>query len=248
MVEKIWERYFQGQKTQDRDELIVHYLYLVKYVVGRVGANFPSHVKLDDLYSSGVEGLIRAVERYDANRKAKFESYANLLIRGSIIDELRRLDWIPRSVHLKNNKLSLAQSELQLKLGREPTDEELAGHLEITIHELEELMSIVKPVILMPLNADNDQMGEENSPLSERIADEKAKTGGEIAEENESIAFLERALEALSQQERKVLTLYYYEELMLKEIGKKLGVSESRVSQIHTQALLKLKTQLHNRI
>lgn len=244
MIEKIWERYFKGQSTQDRDELIVHYLYLVKYVVGRVGATFPAHVQLDDLYSSGVEGLIRAIERYDVTKKAKFESYASLVIRGAIIDELRRLDWIPRSIHLKSNRLVSAQEELQLQMGRDPTEEELAQHLGITEEELDEMTALVKPVVLLSLNAENPHLGEESTSLSERIADEKVKTGIEVAEENESLSILERAITHLSQQEKKVLTLYYYEEMMLKDIGKKLGVSESRISQIHTQALSKLRSQL----
>src|SRR5262245_57340406 len=125
MVEKVWENYLADKKSEDRDTLIVHYLFLVKFVVSRVTAHFPAHVKIDDLYSSGVEGLIKAVERFDATREAKFESYATLLIRGSIIDELRRLDWIPRSIHQKAHQLADAQSALEQKLGREATHAEL---------------------------------------------------------------------------------------------------------------------------
>ncbi|MCC5832751.1 MAG: FliA/WhiG family RNA polymerase sigma factor [Chlamydiales bacterium] len=242
-VKDLWRRYQETGKTEYRDELIVQYLYLVKYVVGRLGAGLPPQVKLDDLYSSGVTGLIKAIEKYDTSRNSKFESYAILLIKGAIIDEMRELDWIPRSVHQKANKIASVQQKLQQELGRDPTDEELSSHMGLNANELGELLNRVRPAILISLNREmiND---EEKAPLAERIADAKAETSFEIAERNECATILAEAIDTLPEQEKKVLTLYYYEELMLKEIGKIMGLSESRISQIHTKALLKMRSRL----
>lgn len=245
-LEDLWKRYHQTGKTELRDELIVQYLYLVKFVVGRLGANLPAHVKLDDLYSSGVTGLIRAVEKFDPTKNSKFESYAILLVKGAIIDELRELDWIPRSIHQKANKIASAQEMLQQKLGRDPTDSELSQHLGISEEEFGELLHRVRPAILIPLNGEACNNDEEYMPISERIPDVKAETSFEIADRNECSSILEEAVAKLPDQERQVLILYYYEGLMLKEIGRVMHISESRVSQIHTKALLKLRGRLQS--
>jgi RNA polymerase sigma factor FliA len=243
-LKDLWERYFATGKIELRDELIVASLFLVKYVVGRIGSVLPNHVKMDDLYSSGVTGLMRAVEKFDPSKNSKFESYAILLIKGAIIDELRELDWIPRSIHQKAHLISSAQEALQQKLGRDPTDQELSDHLGMTPEELSELLLRVRPAILIPLNGEVSHNDEENAPISERIADAKAETSYEVAYRNECASLLENAIADLPEQEQRVLILYYYEELMLKEIGKIMGISESRVSQIHTKALLKLRGRL----
>lgn len=240
----LWRRYFLTKKSELRDELIVQYLSLVKFVVGRVSSQLPGHVKLDDLYSSGVTGLIKAVEKFDPTKNNKFETYAILLIKGAIIDELRRLDWIPRSVHQKANQIAEATTKLQQKLGRDPTDAEVAAQLGITEESFGELLERVRPAILIPLNSDDFSQDDESMSISEKIADVKAETSFEIAYRNEFNSLLERAISDLPEQERKVLILYYYEELMLKEIGKIIGVSESRVSQIHTKAIIKLRSKL----
>jgi RNA polymerase sigma factor FliA len=242
----LWTRYLATGDTAYRDELIVKNLFLVKYVVGRIGNILPPHVKLDDLYSSGVTGLVRAVEKFDPSKNSKFESYAILRIKGAIIDELRELDWIPRSIHQKANLISSAQETLQQKLGRDPTDQELSAYLDVTEDELAELLLRVRPAILISLNEKGSHNDDDNAPISERIADVKAETSYEVAERNECALFLENAIADLPEQERKVLILYYYEELMLKEIGKIMGISESRVSQIHTKALLKLRGRLQS--
>lgn len=243
-LSKLWEKYHQSGKIEYRDELIVHYLHLVKFVVGRLGSVYPSYIKLDDLYSSGTTGLIRAVEKFDPTKNSKFESYAILLIKGAIIDELRELDWIPRSVHQKANQISAAQETLQQKLGRTPTDKELSHYLGVSDEEFDDILLRIRPAILIPLNGEVTNNDEEITPLSEKIPDAKAPTSFEVAEKNEYCSLLESAISDLPEQERKVLILYYYEELMLKEIGQILGVSESRVSQIHTKALLKLRGRL----
>lgn len=240
----LWKRYHESAEVAIRDELIVQYLFLVKFVVGRVAAGLPAHIKLDDLYSSGVTGLIKAVEKYDPTMNNKFETYAILLVRGAIIDELRQLDWIPRSIHQKANQIAIAQQTLQQQLGRDPTDGELSSHLGISEDELNELLDKVRPAVFVPLNAEFSMQEEDGASMSERIADARAKTSFEVADRKEFQGILEKAIASLPEQERRVLTLYYYEELMLKEIGKIMGVSESRVSQIHTKALLKLRGHL----
>jgi RNA polymerase sigma factor for flagellar operon FliA len=246
-LDGLWRRYWRGGKTEHRDELIVQYLYLVKFVVGRLGASLPAHVKLDDLYSSGVTGLIRAIEKFDPTKNSKFESYAILLVKGAIIDELRELDWIPRSVHQKANKIASATAALQQTLGRDPTDAELSKYLGLSEEELGELLLRVRPAILIPLNGEAyNNNDEEFTPMSERIPDVKAETSYDIADRNEFSSIVEQAVRNLPEQERQVLRLYYYEGLMLKEIGQIMQVSESRVSQIHTKALLKLRGRLQS--
>ncbi|MBS0624228.1 MAG: FliA/WhiG family RNA polymerase sigma factor [Verrucomicrobia bacterium] len=246
-LEGLWKKY-QGTLCEEcRDALIVHYLYLVKFVVGRMGASYPSHIKMEDLYSSGVTGLIRAVEKYEPQRMTKFEGYAMLLIKGAIIDELRDLDWVPRSVHQKANTISVAQLKLQQELGRDPTDEELALALGISQEELQDLLERVRPAILVPLNSDPIHADDdEGLPICERIADQNAQTGFAIADRNEFCRLLQKEIASLPEREQKVLMLYYYEGFMLKEIGETLGITESRVSQIHTKALLKLRGRLQN--
>jgi len=238
-----WIKYKETRAIEYRDELIVQYLFLVKYVVNKLGNVLPGYVKLDDLYSSGVTGLIKAVEKFDPSRNSKFESYAILLIKGAIIDELRELDWIPRSIHQKANQIASAQEKLQQQLGREPTDEELAAHLGISETDLAEWLDRVRPAILIPLNGFVFH-DEEKASLVEKIADTKAETSLKIADRNECASLLSQAISELPEQERRVLMLYYYEEMVLKDIGKLLGVSESRVSQIHTKAILKLRSRL----
>ncbi len=242
-LETLWKEWKESSDISVRDELIVHYLYLVKWVVARLVADLPGHIKLDDLYSSGVTGLIRAVEKYDPEKKSKFESYGILLIKGAIIDELRKLDWIPRSIHQKANWISTGQVHLQQKLGRDPTDEELSLHLGISKEEFSEVLAKIRPIVLVPLNA-LLQDDEEGTSLAERIPDKNCLTSSDIAHKKECANLLEKAMDTLLEQEKKVLLLYYYDELMLKEIGKVLGVSESRVSQIHTKAILKLRGHL----
>lgn len=243
-VEALWDSFLKTGKSEYRDELIVRNLFLVKYVVGRIGNLLPTHIKLEDLYSSGVTGLVKAVEKYDPGKNSKFESYAILLIKGAIIDELRELDWIPRSIHQKANLIAAAQETLRQKLGRDPSDEELASHLGLNEEELGELLLRVRPAILISLNGEVSNDDESHAPIAELIADARAETSYEVANRNECAALIAQAISDLPEQEKKVLMHYYYDELMLKEIGKIMGISESRVSQIHTKALLKLRSRL----
>lgn len=240
----IWKSYKATNSLEDRDRLITNYLYLVKCVVKQVSTNFPKHVSFDDLYSPGVIGLIKAVEKYDPTMKNKFETYATFLIRGAILDELRELDWIPRSVYKKSNIVVQAQKELSETLRRDPTDRELANHLKISLDDLETLLSDIAPAILIPLNVAIDPDEENQTSIADKISDDKLRCSSEIADINEFKKLLEEAVVALPEQEKMVLVLYYYENMMLKEIGQIIGLSESRVSQIHSKAIMRLKKRL----
>jgi RNA polymerase sigma factor for flagellar operon FliA len=238
-----WEEFLKSRSLDAREHLITGYLHLVKYVVGRMAATLPPHVKTEDMFSTGVIGLVKAIEKYNPERKNKFETYAILLIKGAIIDEMRSLDWVPRSVYQKANLISAAQAQLQQDLGREPTDAEVAHELDLSVREYDALVERVRPAVMMPLNASVDEEGE-SATLAEKIPDQGARTSFENADQNEFRKKLEEAVLALPEQERTVLVLYYYENMMLKEIGQVLGVSESRVSQIHTKAVLRLRGRL----
>lgn len=243
-TEELWLRYHTYKRDEDHEELIVTYLYVVKLVVGRLAPHLPNFVKLDDLYSSGVIGLMKAVERFDPSRECKFQSYAMVVVKGAIIDELRKLDWIPRSVHQKAQWMAKEELKLAQKLGRDPNDEELAIYLGMTNEAYADLLTEIRPCVLVSLNSDSSSDDEEGITLSDRIADVRAQTSFEAADRREFHSFLEKALSDLPTQERQVLTHYYFDEMTLKQIGTALGVSESRISQIHTKALLKLKTRL----
>lgn len=242
---KVWEEFTTNRTKSARDELICQYLHLVKYVVGRLSATLPPHVKAEDMYSTGVIGLVRAIEKYDPSKRNKFETYAILLIKGAIIDEMRSLDWIPRSVHQKANLIAKAKADLQQALGREPTDKEVATRLELSMDDYEALTERVRPVVLLPLNASTDEEGD-SIALAEKIPDPRAQNSYEAADQNEFRKLLEKAVLEMPEQERTVLVLYYYENMMLKEIGQVMGVSESRVSQIHTKALTRMRGRLGN--
>jgi RNA polymerase sigma factor FliA len=242
-LKKMWLQYKSTDDPGLRDEIIEHYLHLVKYVVNRLIISFPAHIKSQDLYSTGIIGLIRAVEKYDPEYKNKFETYAVLLIKGAIIDEMRSQDWVPRSVHQKSNMVSRAMGYLQQKLGREPTVNELSKYLDISKEELDTLLAKIKPIVMLSLNAEKHEESD-SIPLIERIPDNNVQSSYDIADRNEFRKQLEKSVLDLPEQERIVLVLYYYEGLMLKEIGSVMGVSESRVSQIHAKALARLKKRL----
>jgi RNA polymerase sigma factor for flagellar operon FliA len=239
----VWDLYRKEPERKLRDKLITNYLRLVKYVLGRMAVTLPSHVRVEDMYSTGIMGLIKAIEKYETGKNAKFETYAILLIRGAIIDEMRSLDWVPRSVHQKANMISQAENSLRQKMGREPSDAETAKYLKMDLKDFEILVERVRPAVFIPLNEPSREDSDQVS-LAEKIPDHKMKTSYEAADYNEFRKLLEKAVMELPEQERTVLVLYYYENLMLKEIGKVIGVSESRVSQIHTKAVIRLRGRL----
>ncbi|AGW37910.1 FliA/WhiG family RNA polymerase sigma factor [Chlamydia pecorum] len=244
-LSELWNLYWETQDIQYRDSLIESYLHLVKSAVHRLIVGMPPHIKTQDLYASGVEGLVRAVERYNPER-SRFEGFAIFLIKAAIIDDLRKQDWVPRSVYQKANKLTEAMDTLRQSLGKEPTDLELCEYLNISLHELSQWFASSRPALIISLNTDwpSHSCEGEGIALEERIPDERAETGYDVVDKKEFCSFLALAIQGLEEKERQVMALYYYEGLVLKEIGKILGVSESRISQIHSKALVKLRIAL----
>ena len=247
-IEDLWRQFKENCDVKTKDMLILHYLPLVKYIAGRMAINMPSHIDSDDLISSGVIGLVKAIERYDLNCGTLFETYATTRIKGAILDELRSLDWVPRSVRGRARILEKVYATLEEKLGRPATDEEVAQYLEITEEELAEWIKYATPTPIVSLNTILNT-GDDDKPLQviDTLEDSKNKSPLSVSEQKELQGFLAECINDLNTQEKMVVILYYYEGLMLKEIGEILGVSESRVSQVHTKAMLRLKGKLSHR-
>ena len=241
----LWHKYRQSHDKAVRDRLIVAYAPLVKYVAGRLGAGLPAHVDDADLVSYGLLGLISAIERYDPDRDTKFETYAVVRIRGAIIDELRALDWVPRSVRARSREIEHAITELERKLGRAPDDTEIATQVGISESELDESLSEISRSSIAALDELWAQGGEgDQVSLLETLEDPSGPRPVDSLTEAETRAAVASAIARLPEREKIVVTLYYYEELTLREIGEVLGVTESRVSQLHTKAILRLKSRL----
>jgi RNA polymerase sigma factor FliA len=244
-TQSLWLELRRTNDKSIRDQLILTYAPLVKYVAGRLGSGLPAHVDEGDLVSYGLLGLIGAIERYDPGRDIKFETYAIARIKGAIIDELRALDWVPRSVRSRAREIERAIGELESKLGVAPTDEQIAAKLGITVQELEDSLtdisrsSIAALDELWSVSGDGDQVS-----LLDTIEDTNGPRPAEALDAAEMREALADAIARLPEREKLVVTLYYYEELTLREIGEVLGVTESRVSQLHTKAVLRLKARL----
>ena len=243
-AESLWARYTENPTRELRDELIVHYSPLVKYVGSRVAAGLPQNVEQADLVSYGIFGLIDAIDKFDPVRGYKFETYAISRIKGAMLDELRSMDWVPRSVRTKAKRIEQANTKLEAKLGRAPTDEELAKALDITSDELETMLTKISFVGVVAL----DEMlsgGErgDSMTLGDTIPDRGAGPVGSF-EIEEMRQLLAESINSMTEREKIVLTLYYYEGLTLADIGNVLGVTESRVCQIHTKSVLRLRSRL----
>ena len=244
-LDGLWNRYKHGGDTTARDQLILNYSPLVKYVAGRLSANLPDSVEIADLVSYGIFGLIDAIEKFDLGRGLKFETYAISRIRGAIIDELRSLDWVPRSVRSRAKEVEQAYFVLENSLRRSPSDEEVAAHLGISVQEYGEVLS--KLSYTSVASFEELLLGDEHDDGSGgvgAIKDDRAETPDALYEHKEIREILARAIEGLPERELTVILLYYYEELTLKEIGEVLGVTESRVSQMHTKAVLRLRAKV----
>lgn len=241
-IEKLWEKYSTTKDKQIKDQLIVNYIPLVKYVAGKVSIQVGQYVEFDDLVSSGIFGLIDAIDKYDYRAGNKFETYATLRIRGSMIDAIRKLDWIPRSIRQKNKKIEIAYRKLEQELNREPTDEELARELEISVKELEEEMRKANVSALVSLDEERGDDG--HSTLYDASSNNLDATPEDEYSKKELKEMLVEALDTLNEKEKIVISLYYFDDLTLKEIAKVLEVTDSRVSQIHSKALFKLQNKL----
>ncbi len=242
----LWLEYRRTHDKALRDRLVVNYAPLVKYVAGRLGSGLPAHVEEADLVSYGLLGLMSAIDRYDPERDIKFETYAIARIRGSIIDELRTLDWVPRSVRSRAREIERSIRALEGSLGRAPTDEEIAEKVGITPQELEESLVDISRTSIAALDELWSTSGEgDQVSLLDTLEDPESIRPAEALDETEMREALAEAISRLPEREKLVVTLYYYEELTLREIGEVLGVTESRVSQLHTKAILRLRSRLH---
>jgi RNA polymerase sigma factor for flagellar operon FliA len=242
----LWRRYKDDGDDGARERLVVAYSPMVKFVAGRLGAGLPSHVEDADLISYGLVGLIGAIERFEPERGIKFETFAMTRIRGAIIDELRSLDWVPRSVRSRAREIETAQAKLEHELQRAPTEAELASKLNLTEEELQSaLLEIANSSVyaLDELWTVSDSSGDQVS-LLDTIADDSAADPQEALASTEVKDLLTEAIGGLPEREQLVVALYYYENLTLREIGEVLGVTESRVSQLHTKAVMRLKSSL----
>ena len=239
--EKLWEEYQKNKTPQLREQIILEYAPLVKLVAGRLSMYLGYNVEYEDLVSYGIFGLIDAIDKFDYNKAVKFETYASLRIRGAILDQIRKMDWIPRTIRQRQKQIDAVMRQIESEKGRAATDEEIAIGLGITNEEYLEWQSKMKITNVVSLNEYLEQGSEvPNSSTASRhfIMPEDA------VEQDELKAMLIEALQLLTERERRVVELYYYEELTLKEISHVLEVTESRVSQLHTRALQKMKTKM----
>jgi RNA polymerase sigma factor for flagellar operon FliA len=242
----LWRRYKEEGDAGARERLVVAYSPMVKFVAGRLGAGLPSHVDDADLISYGLMGLIGAIERFEPERGIKFETFAMTRIRGAIIDELRSLDWVPRSVRSRAREIEAAQAKLEHELQRAPSAAEHAARLDISEEELQtSLLEIANSSVyaLDELWTVSDSSGDSVS-LLDTISDPRAEDPQESLASSEVKDRLTEAISSLPEREQLVVALYYYENLTLREIGEVLGVTESRVSQLHTKAVMRLKSGL----
>jgi RNA polymerase sigma factor for flagellar operon FliA len=245
-LRELWRRYHMTGDDRAKEALVLAYAPLVKYVAGRLGSGLPAHVEEADLISYGLSGLTAAVERYDPVREIKFETFAIPRVRGAILDELRALDWVPRTVRARARQLERANVRLEGRLLRAPSDEELAAELGITVDELHDVLLEISRSTIVALDelwSSQDGGGDQVS-LLETVADLEAPDPQAVIDTLERHHQISEAILALPERERLVIALYYYEELTLREIGEVLGVTESRVSQMHAKAALRLRSKL----
>lgn len=245
-LRRLWEDFKATGDAALRERLILHYSPLVKYVAGRVGVGLPPNIEQADLVSYGIFGLIDAIEKFDLERAIKFETYAINRIRGAIIDELRSIDWIPRSVRFKAREVEKAYQSLEATLQRTPTEAEVAEQMGIRIEELHSIFSQVSFVNVVALDELLHAGGErgDKMTLGDTLEDPKAPDPINLFEGEETKYILAKAINMLPEREKIVVTLYYYEGLTLAEIGQVLGVTESRICQMHTKAVLQLRAKL----
>lgn len=238
---KLWAR-LKGQADQDaRNELVLHHMRTVKYIAGRIAIHVPSHVELGDLISWGTLGLLDAVDKFDPSQEIKFSTYASIRIRGSIIDQIRTLDWAPRSLRSMARQVGTARDSLRHALGREPNSDEIASQLGIAAEKVEDTLNSMQVAQMLSLD---DYLPSEDSAETRKldvVSDAQGTSPQRAAEANERQEELVKGILQLPDQQQKVLNLYYYEELTLKEIGLVLGVSESRICQVHSAAMKRLR-------
>lgn len=244
---KLWQEYKKTKNPEIRDRMARQYAPLVKYVAGKIAMGMPQNVEFDDLVGYGVFGLFDAIEKFDPDKHTKFKTYAVTRIRGAIFDELRAIDWVPRSVRQKSREIEDTINTLEAGLGRAASDSEIAKEMGMTEKEFEKVMLRVSGTSILSLN-DVWYTGDENESVSiiDSIESSDSFKPDTIVEREEVKRVIIQCIQELPEKEKTVLVLYYYEDLTLKEIGKVLEVTESRVSQLHTKAIMRLRAKLTN--
>lgn len=245
--EELWTKYRKTNDSKIREYFIVKYAPLTKYVASKISAGMPSNIEFDDLVGYGVFGLLDAIDKYDPEKKVQFNTYAVNRIRGAIFDELRALDWVPRSVRQKSRHIEETIASLEAKLGRAATNEEIASSLGMSTEEYNDLLLKVSSASIVSLTSKRfSGDSSDTSSIGDTIEAPSSLNPDVIIEREETIRIIREYVNELPEREKKVLIMYYTEEMTLKEIGRVLDVTESRVSQIHTSGLLKLKAKLSN--
>lgn len=239
--EKLWESYQKTPTAEIREQIIIEYAPLVRLVAGRLNMYLGYNVEYEDLVSYGIFGLIDAIDKFDTGKDVKFETYASLRIRGAILDQIRKMDWIPRTVRQKQKRIDEAIKNVEMKTGKTASDEEIARELGVSDDEYINWQSQLKVTNVVSLNEFVDQGTE---PVMDARSNSHFAQPEDVVADTELKQMLVQSLEILTEKEKKVILLYYYEELTLKEISRVLEVSESRVSQLHTKALVKMKKKL----
>jgi RNA polymerase sigma factor for flagellar operon FliA len=242
-TEKLWKEYQKKPTAELREQLIIAYSQLVKLVAGRLSMYLGHNVEYEDLVSYGIFGLIDAIDKFNSEKNVKFETYASLRIRGAILDQIRKMDWIPRTVRQRQRRIDDAIKSIEMRTGKTATDEELAAELGVSEEELCSWQSQLKITNVVSLNEFEEQ-GTGPEPVMDATHNSHFAQPEDVVEEEELKEKLVESLALLTEKERRVIELYYYEDLTLKEISKVLDVSESRVSQLHTKALLKMRRKM----
>jgi len=246
-IDRLWKDYKQNNDEKAREELILHYLPIIKSVVNRLSARIPPHITTDELESCGLLGLLDAIAKFEPQKGTDFSTYSKIRIKGAVLDELRALDWAPRSLRRKEQKLEEAYNHLEQKMGRSPTEDEVAEFLRIPLKQLHSLLAEINRITYLSLEdilqaPTTDEETLNLLPLSGKALPYSNPVDELIKSEKRSL--VAQAIETLPKRECLVISLYYYEELTLKEVGEVLGVSESRASQIHASAILHLRAKL----
>jgi RNA polymerase sigma factor for flagellar operon FliA len=242
--QELWQRYHRRAEADVENALVEKYLPLVAAIMGRLAMTLPDHVDHDDLYSAGLVGLLQAMRNFDPACGTSFETYARVRVRGAMLDELRRMDWVPRTVHEKARKVKDMMSQLEQQMGQAPTEAQMANALGISPKEYEALLNEVRPAAFVCLDAAGATDESDGGALHEVIADLTEESPVEKVSQNELKALIFARLKELPEMQRKVLALYYIEDMHLREIAEVFGLTESRISQIHSQAILSIRAYL----